>query len=214
MRKYIPNIQNGETSFMNAKKPTENLGHLDDDTIVELYWKREERAITETDRKYRHYLYTVAFNILHNEPDCEECLNDTYLGTWNAIPPARPTLFQVFISKIMRNTAVVRYKKNTAAKRVPSEMTVSLDELDTYIPYDNSAEHDYEIFQISRLLSRYLRSLPEKRAFIFICRYYCSDRIVDIAKMLSISESTVFRELNAIKNGLKALLIQEGYCNE
>ena len=194
---------------MNSKKEQDSQ-YLDDEKIIELYWKREEKAISETDRKYRHYLYTVAFNILHNDPDCEECLNDTYLGTWNAIPPAKPSLFQVFISKIMRNIAVVRYKKNTAAKRVPSEMTVSLEELDHYIPYDNSIEHDYAVFQISRLLSLYLRSLPERRAFIFVCRYYCSDRICDIADMLHVSESTIFRELEALKNGLKKLLVKEG----
>jgi RNA polymerase sigma-70 factor (ECF subfamily) len=188
--------------------------YLDDEKIVELYWKRDEKAIDETDRKYRHYLHTVAFNILHNNLDCEECLNDTYLGTWNAIPPAHPTLFQIFISKIMRNTAVVRYKKITASKRVPSEMTVSLDELDGCLPYDNSVEYDYAVFQLSRLLSHYIRSLSEPRAFIFICRYYCSDLICDIADMLHVSESTVLRELSAIKNGLKKLLIKEGYYNE
>lgn len=199
---------------MNPKNIKDDSQYLEDEKIIELYWKREEKAIVETDRKYRHYLYTVAYNILHNDPDCEECLNDTYLGTWNTIPPARPTLFQVFISKIMRNTAVVRYKKNTAAKRVPSEMTVSLDELDNYVPYDSSVEHDYAVFEISRLLSQYLRSLPEKRAFIFVCRFYCCDRIADIADMLHVSESTIFRELSAIKDGLKALLIKEGYYHE
>jgi len=199
---------------MNPKNIKDDSQYLEDEKIIELYWKREEKAIVETDRKYRHYLYTVAYNILHNDTDCEECLNDTYLGTWNAIPPARPTLFQVFISKIMRNTAVVRYKKNTAAKRVPSEMTVSLDELDNYVPYDSSVEHDYAVFEISRLLSQYLRSLPEKRAFIFVCRFYCCDRIADIADMLHVSESTIFRELSAIKDGLKTLLIKEGYYHE
>jgi RNA polymerase sigma-70 factor (ECF subfamily) len=114
----------------------------------------------------------------------------------------------------MRNIAVVRYKKNTAAKRVPSEMTVSLDELDNYVPYDTSVEHDYAVFQISRLLSQYLRSLPEKRIFIFVCRHYCSDRISDIAEMLHVSESTIFRELNAIKKGLRELLIKEGLYHE
>ena len=199
---------------MNSNLKKADTQYLDDEKIVELYWKREEKAISETDRKYRHYLYTVAFNILHNELDCEECLNDTYLGTWNAIPPARPTFFQIFISRIMRNTAVVRYKKNSAAKRIPSEMTVSLDELKNYVPYDNSVEHDYAVFQIARLLSQYLRSLPERRAFIFVCRYYCSDTIQNISQMLHISDSTVVRELNAAREGLKKLLIKEGYYND
>ncbi len=186
---------------------------LEDQKIIDLYWQREESAITETDRKYGKYLMTIAYNILHNDPDSEECLNDTYLGTWNAIPPAKPTLFQVFLSKIMRNTAVVRYKKNHAQSRVPSEMTVSLDELEQYIPYEPSAEDDYDVYRLSRLLSDYLRKMSEKRAFIFICRYYCADRISDIAAMLHVSESTVYRELDEIKKGLREILIKEGYRN-
>ena len=193
--------------------PHDNRPLLDDERIVALYWQREEKAITETDRKYGKYLYTIAYNILHNDPDSEECLNDTYLGTWNVIPPAKPTLFQVFLSKIMRNTAVVRYKKNHAKSRVPSEMTVSLDELDGCIPYAPSVDEDYDVYRLSRLLSDYLRKMPEKRAFIFICRYYCADRIFDIANMLKVSESTVYRELDEIKKGLREILIKEGYRN-
>ena len=111
----------------------------------------------------------------------------------------------------MRNTAVVRYKRNTASKRIPSEMTVSLDELDDTMPYSPSAEEEYLVSQISRIVSDYLRSLSEQSAFIFICRYYCSDRIADIAAMLHLSERTVFRELTEIREGLKAILIKEGY---
>ncbi len=199
---------------MSPKNNSRQVQAMADDEIIDLYWKRDERAISETDRKYKHYLYTIAFNILHNDPDSEECLNDTYLGTWNAIPPAKPSVFQIFLSKIMRNIAVVRYKRNTADKRIPSEMTVSLDELQNYVPYTESVEHEYAVYQISRLLSSYLRSLPERRAFIFICRHYCADRIEDIARMLNISESTVMRELRTIREGLKALLIKEGYFHE
>lgn len=193
--------------------PYDNRPLLDDERIVALYWQREEKAISETDRKYGKYLYTIAYNILHNDPDSEECLNDTYLGTWNAIPPAKPTLFQAFVSKIMRNIAVVRYKKNHASFRVPSEMTVSLEELEQQLPYEPSAADDYAVYKLSRLLSDYLRKMPEKRAFIFICRYYCADRIVDIASMLHVSESTVYRELDEIKKGLREILIKEGYRN-
>ena len=186
---------------------------LSDEAIIQLYWDRNEKAITETDKKYKRYLYTIAYNILHDNMDCEECLNDTYLGTWNSIPPTRPSIFQIFISKIMRNTAVTRYKQNTAKKRITSEMTVSLDELDKCIPYSPSAEQEYLISEISRLMSRYLYSLSETQAFMFICRYYCSDRISDIAKMLDVSERTVFRELSTIREGLRELLEKEGYFN-
>ena len=183
---------------------------LSDEAIIDLYWNRNEKAITETDRKYKRYLYSIAYNILHDHPDCEECLNDTYLGTWNSIPPHKPSIFQIFLSKIMRNTAVARYKHNTASKRIPSEMTTSLDELEPYIPAPNS-QQEYLLNELSRLLSIYLRSLPERSAFIFICRYYCSDRVSDIAAMLHISERTVFRELSEIREGLKQFLEKEGY---
>ncbi len=186
---------------------------LKDEEIIELYWARNEQAITETDKKYKHYLFTIAYNILHDNLDCEECLNDTYLGTWNTIPPARPSVFQAFISKIMRNTAVGRYKKNTADKRIPSEMTLSLGELGECLPAAPSAEEDYFVGEVSRIVSEYLRGLSERSAFIFICRYYCSDKITDIADMLHVGESTVFRELTTIREGLKERLIKEGYYN-
>lgn len=187
---------------------------LEDTEIIELYWERNEKAISETDKKYKRYLHTIAYNILHNELDCEECLNDTYLGTWNAIPPQRPSVFQIFLSKIMRNTALVRYKYNNAKKRSSSELTLSLDELDGCIPNEPSAEEEYFMKELSRLLSQYLRSLPERSAFIFISRYYCSDRISDIAAMLHTSESTVFRELTSMRQVLKELLEKEGYKYE
>ncbi len=199
---------------MSKEKEWDSEHFLSDEAIIELYWKRDEEAITQTDRKYKRYLYTIAYNILHDNLDCEECLNDTYLGTWNAIPPQRPSVFQIFLSKIMRNTAVIRYKYNTAQKRVPSEMTLSLDELNECIPSDPSAEEEYFIGELSRLLSEFLRKLPERSAFIFICRYYCSDRISDIAQMLHISERTVFRELTSMRSDLKDLLEKEGYKYE
>ena len=106
---------------------------------------------------------------------------------------------------------MVRYKRNSASKRNPSEMTVSLAELADSMPYSPSAEDDYLVSQVSRVVSDFLRSLPEKNAFIFICRYYCSDRIADIAAMLHISERTVFRELTAMREELRAILTKEGY---
>ena len=196
---------------MSKTNPAQELETMADEAIIQRYWDRNERAIRETDRKYSRYLFTIAYNILHDRLDCEECLNDTYLGTWNSIPPARPSVFQAFLSKIMRNTAVVRYKKNTADKRIPAEMTVSLHELEESIPDPVSFEESCAISELSRILSDFLRKLPERSAFIFVCRYYCADRIADIAAMLGISESTVFRVLSDIRNDLRERLEKEGY---
>ena len=187
---------------------------LDDEQIIDLYWQRNEQAISETDKKYKRYLFVIAYNILHDYPDCEECLNDTYLGAWNSMPPARPTLLQLFLSKITRNTAVEKYKHAKAAKRIPTEMTTSLDELEQCISGNISVEEEYFATELGRVISNYLRSLSEDDEFIFFCRYYCSDKISDIALMLHKNERSIYRRLTTLREDLKKILIKEGYYNE
>ncbi len=184
---------------------------LSDQEIIELYWQRQEKAISATDDKYGKYLYTIAYNILYNRMDCEECLNDTYLSTWNSIPPQRPSVFQVFLSRIMRNNAVDAYRKKAASKRIPSEMVSSLDELDECTPHAPSPDEEYRIKELSDALNAYVQALSDREQFIFVCRYYYSDSIAMIAKMLQISERTVTRELKEIRDNLKAYFEKEGY---
>jgi len=199
---------------MNREKNKTKHKFLPDDEIIDLYWNRNESAIAETDKKYRNFLYTVAYNILNDRMDCEECLNDTYLGTWNSIPPTKPSVFQAFLTKIMRNRAITRYKKKSSLKRIPSEMTVSLDEFSNCLPEAPSAEEEFFTTRIGQIISDYLRSLSERSAFIFICRYYCSDKISDIADMLYVSERTVFRELTDMRDELKKMLEKEDLWHE
>ncbi len=196
------------------KKDKNNTELLADETIIELYWNKEEQAISATDDKYGRYLFTIAYNIVRDELDCEECLNDTYLGTWNSIPPTRPNILQVFLSKIMRNVALDKYRKNSASKRIPSEMIVSIDELDKYMVYDMSAEEEFLIKDIGRLLSDYLRELPDKEEFMFVCRYYYADYISDIAKMLEMNPKTVTKALEKLREDLKERLEKEGFRHE
>ena len=184
--------------------------YLPDEEIIELYWKRDEKGIEQTDKKYGKYLYVIAYNIVHDRLDCEECLNDTYLGAWNQIPPQRPNVFQVFLSRIMRNIAVDKLRYNTAAKRVPSEMMVSLSELDECMTSDPTVEEELATKELGLLLNAYLRKLNDREQFIFVCRYYYADKIAAIASMLQTSEATIFRELSAIREGLKEHLEKEG----
>jgi len=195
---------------MNDQNRNSNLGALSDEEIIALYWKREEKAISATDAKYGRYLYVIAYNILRNEQDSEECLNDTYLGTWNAIPPQRPTAFQVFLSKITRNISLGKFRKQTASKRIPPEMVVSLEELDECMAFECGEDEKYQIHVLSCALNKYLHTLSDRKLFIFVCRYYYSDPVLSIAKMLRMSESTVMRELAAIRHGLKEHLEKEG----
>lgn len=187
---------------------------LADETIIDLYWQRNERAIDETDYKYRKFLYAIAYNIVHDNSDCEECLSDTYLGTWNRIPPQRPTKFRAFLARIMRNVAVDKYRYNSAKRRIPSELTVSLDELDDCITPGPSAEEEAIINELTRILNDFIRALPEKKELIFVCRYYFADKVQDIAKLIRQSPSTVNRELAAIRRELKEILIKEGFYEE
>ena len=184
---------------------------VDDETILALYWQRDEKAIEETDFKYKAYLLSAAYRILHDSLDCEECLNDTYLATWNASPPARPNLFKAFLTTILRRIAVNRYHHNLRKKRIPSEMTVSLSELEEFLAEDASVERAFDAARLGNVISNYVRSLSERRRFIFMSRYYVAEPIDAIARTLNVSRSTVQKELAAIRTGLKETLEREGY---
>lgn len=182
---------------------------MSDEEIIALYWDRDERAISRTDEKYKKFLLSVAFNIVYDTQDCEECLNDTYIDAWNSMPPSKPALLQAFLATIMRRTAIDRYKERKRQKRIASELTVSLSELEEIIAdeSDNSAQTD----ELARLLSDFVRSLPDRRMYIFMSRYYFARPIGEIASLLCCSESTVNKEIATIKRELKEKLMKEGY---
>ena len=184
---------------------------LEDNKIVELYWDRDENAIGETDFKYRKYLFSVAYNVVHENRDCEECLSDTYLGAWNAMPPSRPNVLKAFLTTIMRRIAIKRYHGNLRKSVVPSEMTVSLSELEDFIAEDGEPDTEFDAERLGRVLSDFVSSLPARRQFIFMSRYYVADPIDTIAKALQLSRSMVNKELAAIRSSLKEKLESEGY---
>ena len=117
---------------------------MSDEKIIELYWQRDEQAINETDIKYKKFLLSVAINIVHDMCDSEECVNDTYIGAWNAIPPARPVMLQTFLGAIMRRTAIDRFRQNNRQKRIASELTVSLSELEDFIADEGDMQAEIE----------------------------------------------------------------------
>ena len=184
---------------------------LDDESIVELYWQRNEKAIEETDFKYKKYLLSIAYNVLHEPLDCEECLNDTYLGAWNAIPPTRPNVLKAFLTVVVRRVAIKRYHRNLKKSSVPSELTVSLSELEDFIIGDEDISTDFDAARLGRVISDFVRSLSERRQFIFVSRYYASEPIDSIASDLNLSRSMINKELAAIKTALREKLESEGY---
>lgn len=183
---------------------------ITDEEIIDMYWQRDEQAIKETDSKYGKFLFRIAYNILSDRSDSEECQNDTYLGIWNAVPPTRPTVFPAFIVSIMRRIAINLYKKKSSKKRIPSEITVCMEELETSLYSTESVEKEYEAEELGRLISEYIRGLSDREQYIFVGRYYMADSVKDIAKQLDLTESAVYKALDKIKRGLKCHLEEKG----
>ncbi len=183
---------------------------LSDEQIIELYWNREECAIHETDRKYGKFLFKVAYNILHDSMDCEECKNDTYIGVWNAIPPTRPVAFPAFITQIMRRIAINRYKEKTSKKRVPSELTTSFEDLGSTLHGEPTDLPDYDASEVGEAINKFVRGLPKRQRYIFIERFYLSESVESIASELNVSMATVYREIERIKKDLKRYLERSG----
>lgn len=187
-------------------KSTEQQEIIADEQIIELYWRREEKAIQETDKKYGQFLFRIAYNILHERLDCEECQNDTYLGVWNAIPPTRPTVFPAFITQIMRRIAINRYKEKASKKRIPSELTISMEDVNGTLHGDDSVAVKYEMAEVGKIINNYVRELSDRQRYIFIDRFYLAESVETIATDLSISVPTVYREIDKIKHSLKLYL--------
>lgn len=191
-------------------KRTEQQTVVADEQIIEMYWRREEKAIQETDNKYGQFLFRIAYNILHDRLDCEECQNDTYLGVWNAIPPTRPAVFLAFITQIMRRIAINCYKKKTSKKRIPSELTVCVEDLNDTLHSDDSVEAECVAEDVGRIINDYVKKLSERQRYIFIDRFYLAESVESIASNLSLSVPTIYREIEKIKLGLKLYLEGNG----
>ncbi len=183
---------------------------MEEQQIIDLYFARSEQAIAETDRKYGKYCRQVAYNILYSHPDSEECVNDTYLKTWNAIPPKRPNLLKVFLGKITRNLALDRWDWNHATKRGGGELAVSLEELGECVPSPTGTEEIIENKELIRVLNTFLGKLPAESRKVFLRRYWNLSPIKEIAAYYGLSESKVKMLLMRTRNALKDYLEQEG----
>lgn len=180
---------------------------IDDRDIIELYLNRDERAIDETAEKYGEYCKKIAFNILSDSFDAEECVNDTYLRTWNSIPPTMPRVLSAFLAKITRNLALDRYKKKAAQKR--SGVSVSLDELAECLGGRDISD-EIEAAALGEAISKFLLTESEICRRIFVRRYFFEDSIDEIAKFYRISEGKVKTSLHRTRTRLAKFLMEEG----
>ena len=182
---------------------------MEDQKIMELYWQRSEAAITETDKKYGKYCYSIAYNILTNNEDAEESVSDTYMAAWKAMPPHRPSVLATFLGKITRRLSIDRWRSRNRYKRGGGEMDLALEELENCIPDHQTVEKAYERKQFGAVFNCFLDSLPEMDRRIFLCRYWYMDPIADIANRLGFSESKVTSILYRTRIKLRNVLEKE-----
>lgn len=183
----------------------------EDSRIIELYFERNESAVAETDKKYGAYCMTVSKNILGNEEDAKECLNDTYLAAWNSIPPKIPEKLSLFLGKITRNLSLNRFRKNEAKKRGGGTADIVFDEIGEIISGSDNPEEKFERKEIIGAVNEFLRTLPEEKRSIFICRYWYFDSIEDIAARFGKKESGIYSSLERTRKNLRKYLSERGY---
>ena len=183
---------------------------MEDSTIIDLYWSRDEQALLESDRKYGKLCRTVAYNILHNTEDTEECVNDTWLRAWNAMPPGRPGVLSAFFSRITRNLSLDHYKAAHAEKRGGGQLPAALEELGDCIPAGAMVEEEIAYRELTRMLDSFLRELPEKECCIFLRRYWYVDSTRDIARRYGMPEGSVKSQLSRTRQKLRKILEREG----
>ena len=186
----------------------EEVNIIDDIKIIELYFERNEQAIKETDIKYGKFCRNMAYKILNNHQDSEECVNTTYLEMWDRIPPTRPAKFKAYISRIVRSTSVDRVRHLTAKKR-SADMVMALDELTEVLPDERHApgRNDEEI---GKLISIFLRKQKEEVQRVFVLKYFYFESNRAIAEKYGFTERKVTNMLARTRNKLKKYLIEEG----
>lgn len=183
---------------------------MEDEKIIALYFERNEDAIRETDKKYGPYCFAIAKRILENIADSEECVNDTYMKTWQTVPPEKPSILQFFLAKITRNLSLDRYRRRTAEKRGGGEGELVFSELSLCLPAEDTVEKAISARKLKELLTLFLEMLPQRERCIFLRRYFYLESAKEIAKKYAMREHNVHVILSRTRAKLKIVLEREG----
>jgi RNA polymerase sigma-70 factor (ECF subfamily) len=183
---------------------------VEDNKIVALFYERSEQAIVELSSKYGKLYSHIAYNILNDSQDAEECVNDAYLGAWNTIPPQKPNPLRTYIVRIVRNIAVTKYHANTAQKR-NSHYDIALDELESCLCSPITVESSVFAKELPYLLDRFLYSLDTQSRVMFVCRYWFGESVNEIAKKFKMRPNSVSVHLSRTRDKLRKFLTKEGY---
>ena len=180
---------------------------ITDENIIELFFARSEQGIRELDTKYGKDCHNLSYHIVGSRQDAEECVNDAYLGAWNAIPPERPDPLLSYILKIVRNISLKIYWRKEAAKR-SSHYTIALDEIEPYITDSKTVEDEIEAKELARIIGEFLDMLTSENRVIFMRRYWFADSYKDITEFVGLSEKNVSVRLTRIREKMKQYLIE------
>lgn len=181
---------------------------MEDKLIIRLLWERSEQAIESLSKKYGRLVRQIAANILVDEEDAAECVNDTWLGVWNAIPPARPEKLMPYICRIARNISLKRHRDNTARRR-DRRGDLPLCELEDCLPA-RSVEEVWSARELGRTIDRFLDTLEAENRVIFVRRYWFSDPVSEIAVRMGMSANQISVRLSRVRRRLKDYLAKEG----
>lgn len=184
---------------------------MEDAEIVDLYWARNEDAIAETKTKYGAYLQKVAYNILSDLEDSQECVSDTLLAAWRSMPDNRPKVLRTYLGKITRQVSIDLFRRRSRMKRYASEYAISLEELGDSFTDGRTPETELDAKLLTEAINRFLKSLPDDARNAFIGRYYFFDPLKDVARYCGMSESKCKSMLYRTRQSLKTYLQKEGF---
>ena len=183
---------------------------MEDGKIIDLYWARSQQAIAESEQKYGSYCHTIARRVLDREEDAEECVNDTWLRAWNAMPPQRPSILSAFFGKLTRNLSLDRWRRLRAAKRGGSQVEVALHELEDCLPDTHRPDEELEAGETAAVISAFLRRQRDVDRALFIRRYFHLEPLDDLSRQFGLSAGQVKARLHRIRGRLKQELEREG----
>ncbi len=184
---------------------------MEDKDIVQLFWDRNEQAIKESSDKYGAYCNTIAYNILKDSSDTEECVNDTWLRAWESIPPQKPSKLSAFFGRITRNLALDRYREMHRKKRGGSEKELVFDELEEVVSGSEDPETMYLRKEMIDEINVFLKSLNIEKRSIFVLRYWYAFSLPEISKRINMSEKNISVILSRLRKQLKQYLLGKGY---
>jgi len=183
---------------------------MDDRQIIELFFNRDEAALSETQEKYEKYCLKIAGNILEDVEDSKECVNDTWVTAWNRIPPLKPVSLKAFLGKVVRDISLSKYRENHAKKRY-NAMTVMLEELEECIPSGINIEDQTEKRELIGMVNDYLEGIKTVDRVLFVRRYYFGEPVNDLSEEFGLSENKVSQRLLKIRRKLKTYVENGGY---